>query len=197
MAPGGDDSSGDGDDPGAGTGSGDGSGNGTGSGRGEDDDPQAGGGRSALLDAFPPWFWALLAQLALAALLVALWRARRLGPPVAEPLPVTVRAAETVRGRGRLYQRARARGPALVTLRSAARDRLATVLSLPPDADREAVVGAVAAQIDRPAEEVEELLYGSAPDTDEDLVRMAGELDALVHAVTAPPPATPRREDEQ
>ena len=33
------------------------------------------------------------------------WRARRLGPVVAEPLPVVVRAAETVEGRARLYRR--------------------------------------------------------------------------------------------
>jgi hypothetical protein len=140
--------------------------------------------RHPLLDAFPAWFWALLAQLALAALLVALWRGRRLGPPVSEPLPVTVRSTETVRGRGRLYQRARARGPALDILRAATRTRLASLLGLPPDAEAAAVVEVVAARTGRSPAEVEALLYGPAPVDDQDLVRMAGELDALAHRAT-------------
>ena len=39
-------------------------------------------------------------QLVVAVVLLALWRARRLGPVVTEPLPVVVRAAETAEGRG-------------------------------------------------------------------------------------------------
>src|SRR5690606_24859502 len=65
----------------------------------------------------PPWagvvgLWALLV-----VLVAAVWRARRLGPLVAEELPVVVRAAETTRGRGRLYRRARSRGHAAAGLR--------------------------------------------------------------------------------
>ena len=104
---------------GGGTGTGEGEGRpggpGTSTGDGSDDSPDSAGppppDDHPLLDAFPPWFLALLIQLALVALLIVLWRARRLGPPVTEPLPVEVRAAETVLGRARLYQRARARGP--------------------------------------------------------------------------------------
>ncbi|MBD0674266.1 DUF4350 domain-containing protein, partial [Streptomyces sp. CBMA156] len=55
------------------------------------------------------WRWAGY-QLAVAAVLAALWRGRRLGPVVSENLPVVVRAAETTEGRARLYRRARARG---------------------------------------------------------------------------------------
>ena len=53
---------------------------------------------------------ALLLRLIVAAVLAAAARARRLGAPVAEPLPVLVPATETVTGRGRLYQRSRDRG---------------------------------------------------------------------------------------
>ncbi|WP_188037600.1 DUF4350 domain-containing protein, partial [Actinotalea sp. JY-7885] len=49
---------------------------------------------------------------------LALWRGRRLGPVVTEPLPVTVRAAETTLGRGRLYRRGRSRGHAAASLRA-------------------------------------------------------------------------------
>lgn len=154
------------------------------------------GQENPLWRAFPPWFWALLAQLALVALLLALWRARRLGPPVSEPLPVTVRSAETVLGRGRLYRRARARGPALDILRSAARTRLAGLLDLPADAQAEAVVAAVAAQTGRAPEDVDELLYGPAPENDDDLVRVASELDTLVSEVAAPPQSPTSDEGE-
>jgi hypothetical protein len=60
--------------------------------------------------------------------------ARRLGPPVPEPLPVAVPAAETVTGRGRFYERADARGAALGALQAAARHRILPLLDLPPDA---------------------------------------------------------------
>src|SRR5208283_3548354 len=58
-------------------------------------------------------------QLALVVLLVALWKGRRIGPLVAEELPVVVRASETVEGRGRLYRSRRARDRAAGALRAA------------------------------------------------------------------------------
>ncbi|WP_433531602.1 DUF4350 domain-containing protein [Micromonospora sp. CA-263727] len=139
-----------------------------------------------LWSAFPPWFWALLVQLALAALLIAAGRARRLGPPTPEPLPVAVPAAETVLGRARLYQRARALEDAAQTLRAAARSRLARRLHLPTDTPQRGVAAAVAARTgDRP-DTVHELLYGDAPATDQDLLELASEL----HRTTSgPPPA--------
>lgn len=177
----------DGDSDSGDTGGGDaGNGNGDGGPAGDGGDPgtaqrggQASGGGNPLLDAFPSWFWPVLTQLLLAALLFVLWRARRLGPPVVEPLPVTVRSAETVHGRGRLYHRAHARGPAFDTLRAAARLRLVALLGLPPDAPAEVVVAAVAQHSGRPEADVGELLYGRAPEDDEDLVRMASDLDTL------------------
>ncbi|MBO0866823.1 MAG: DUF4350 domain-containing protein, partial [Mycobacterium sp.] len=48
-------------------------------------------------------------QLVLTVILLALWKGRRIGPLVAEELPVVVRASETVEGRGRLYRSRRAR----------------------------------------------------------------------------------------
>lgn len=149
-----------------------------------------------LWDAFPPWFWALLVQLALAALVVALWRARRLGPPVAEPLPVAVASAETVLGRGRLYRRARARGPAADILRGAALAGIVPLLDLPPDATPREVVAAVAAQTGQPPQKIDTILYGPAPTTDDELLQLARALDALPHAVSAPPLDPPDRSDE-
>jgi hypothetical protein len=133
-----------------------------------------------LWDAFPAWFWALLIQLALAVVILALWRARRLGPPVTEPLPVTVPAAETVHGRGRLYRRAKARGPTADLLRAATRDRLAPLLTPTPEMS---LVDAAAAATGRDREQIEGLLDGPTPESDDDLRRLQADLDALVEAV--------------
>ncbi|MEV1332885.1 DUF4350 domain-containing protein [Micromonospora costi] len=145
-----------------------------------------------LWSAFPVWFWALLVQLALALLLAALWRARRLGPPAPEPLPVTVRSAETALGRARLYQRAGARGPAGRTLRTAALSRLLPWLNLPADAPPERVAEAVAARTGDDPEQVEELLYGDDPPTDAALLDLARSLDAVTRTVAAAPPERAR-----
>ncbi|MDG4784864.1 DUF4350 domain-containing protein [Micromonospora sp. WMMD1102] len=145
-----------------------------------------------LWDAFPPWFWALLVQLALALLLVVLWRARRLGPPVAEPLPVTVPSAETVFGRGRLYQRARAYGPAAGTLRAAALHRLAQSRGVPADAGPDELAAAVAARTGRGTAEVHDLLHGPAPETNQELLDLARALDDLAGSAGTAPPGQPR-----
>ncbi|MEU3573645.1 DUF4350 domain-containing protein, partial [Kitasatospora sp. NPDC036755] len=70
-------------------------------------------------------------QLAVAAVLAALWRGRRLGPVISENLPVVVRAAETTEGRARLYRRAKARGRAAEALRCATAHRLAPAPGVP------------------------------------------------------------------
>lgn len=118
-------------------------------------------------------------QAAVALGLLALWRARRLGRVVTEPLPVVVRAAEAVEGRARLYRAAGARDTAAGALRSGARDRLAGRLGLPPDADRAALVSTCAARSGRDPAEVDLLLYGAAPPDDAALVRLADALDGL------------------
>ncbi|WP_433347683.1 DUF4350 domain-containing protein [Micromonospora sp. CA-111912] len=181
--------------PGGGTGTdrppGGGDGPGT-SGEDPGDEGSAADGQSPpnpLWAAFPAWFWALLTQLALAALLLVLWRARRLGPPVAEPLPVAVCSAETVLGRARLYQRARARGPAADTLRSAALARLLPRLNLPTDPPPDAVTAAVAARAGGTAAQAHDLLYGDEPTTDRELLDLARSLDLLTRTVAGTPEA--------
>jgi hypothetical protein len=125
-----------------------------------------------------------LVQLGIAVALVALWRARRLGPVVREPLPVVVRAAEAVEGRARLYRRARARDRAADALRTAARARLAPRLGLPPNAGPPAVVAAVARRTGRPPADIEALLYGAPPGDDAALVRLADALDTVEREVS-------------
>ena len=122
-------------------------------------------------------------QLAVAVAVLALWRARRLGRVVEEPLPVVVRAAETVEGRSRLYRAAGARDRAAQALRSGARDRLVARLGLPAGAEPGAVVATVAARTGRSPADVDALLYGPPPGDDAALVRLADDLDGLVPTV--------------
>lgn len=139
--------------------------------------------RKSLWELIPSgWKWAMV-QALLAGVLFALWRARRLGPVLAEPLPVVVRAAEATEGRARLYRRIKATDRAADALRAASRDRLAPLVGLTATSDPHAVTGAIAERTGRPARQVEALLYGAAPATDEALVKLADELDTLTREV--------------
>jgi len=119
------------------------------------------------------------AQLGVALVLTALWRARRLGPLVPEPLPVVVRASETVEGHARLYQSRRARDRVAATLRAAAAGRLMPAVGLPADAAPGAVTAALAARSTLGEAQVANLLYGAVPASDAALVTLASDLDAL------------------
>ncbi|MDT9686594.1 DUF4350 domain-containing protein [Streptomyces sp. TRM76323] len=130
------------------------------------------------------WLWGTL-QLAVAAVLAAIWRARRLGPLVTERLPVAIRASETTEGRARLYFRANARDRAAAVLRSATRTRLAPLVGVP---SREAhspdtLLPALSARLTGDAGSLRDLLFGPAPSDDAALVLLADHLDALEREV--------------
>ncbi|HZC72760.1 MAG TPA: DUF4350 domain-containing protein, partial [Jatrophihabitans sp.] len=123
----------------------------------------AGPGAASIWDLFPSGayrvFWTLLAV----AALLTLWRARRLGGVVSEPLPVVVRSAEVVEGHGRLYARAGARDRAAAALRAGAVNRLGRRLGLPSGASAEQVGVALAPVVGRTPAEVVGLLNGPPP----------------------------------
>lgn len=118
-------------------------------------------------------------QVGIAVVVLALWRMRRLGRVVTEPLPIVVRAAEAVEGRGRLYQVAGARAEAAEALRSGARARLGRRLQVPPETGPDGLVDIASARLGQDPHRVGDLLYGAAPQDDEGLVRLARELDTL------------------
>ena len=118
---------------------------------------------------------------------VALWRARQLGRVVEEPLPVVVRAAESVEGRARLYRAAGARGTAAEALRAATRERVVRRVGLPPGADQPAVVQLVAERTGSDPAVLSALLYGDAPADDPALVRLADDLRTLESSLLPAP----------
>ena len=137
-------------------------------------------------DIVPPWLGVLGLQALVVVLVVALWRGRRLGPVVAERLPVVVPAAETTRGRGRLYRRGRSYGHAAAALRAGAATRMAARLGLPRSADAPATIDAIARASGMPQQDVARLLYGPPPHDDRALATLADELDILESEVNRP-----------
>ncbi|HEV2375938.1 MAG TPA: DUF4350 domain-containing protein [Streptosporangiaceae bacterium] len=128
----------------------------------------------------------VVVELSVAVLLIALWRARRFGPLIAEPIPVTVRSAETVVGHGRLYRTRRARDRVAATLRAAALARITARLGQPPDVQPEVVCHELANRTGRDTEQVRQILFGAVPADDAALLRLANDLDSLEGQVLSP-----------
>ncbi|MDL4776017.1 DUF4350 domain-containing protein [Actinomadura xylanilytica] len=151
--------------------------------------PEAGaGGDATLSDLLPFGVKLFVLEVLVAVALVALWRARRLGPVVAEALPVVVRSAETVEGRARLYRAHHARGRAADALRAGARERLVPLLGLPRStaqdfAFAQEIVTGVAHRTSYDEAVVGTALYGPEPADDAQLLALTDILDVLERQV--------------
>ena len=131
----------------------------------------------------PGWVTPAIVMLILAGVAAALWRGRRFGPLVAETLPVTVRAAETMHGRARLTAKAADAGHAAEAIRDGTARRLARRLGLRDRAGAGEVADAVADRLRIPRTSVQELLTGALPASDDQLIDHARRLGALESAV--------------
>ncbi|MHA7153667.1 DUF4350 domain-containing protein [Arthrobacter sp. TMN-50] len=137
------------------------------------------------LTLLPEWVNPVMLWLLGTAVLAVLWRGRRLGALVEEPLPVVVRAAETAEGRARLYQDSASIGRAAANLRSASLLRIAARLRLPATSSVTEVVDAAARHTNRSAADLDRLLRTDAPTSDSHLVRWSQDLDALEKEIDA------------
>lgn len=131
----------------------------------------------------PEWVTPAILQLMLAGLAAALWRGRRFGPLVAETLPVTVRASETMHGRARLTAKAADAGHAAEALRDGSRRRLARRLGLAVHAGADEIADAAADRLRVPRGSLQSLLGGPLPADDAGLVDFARRLSELETAV--------------
>ena len=131
----------------------------------------------------PQWVTPAIVMLMLAGIAAAVWRGRRFGPLVAETLPVTVRASETMHGRARLTAKAADAGHAGAALRDGAVRRLARRLGLHDRAGAAEVADAVADRLRIPRTGVQNLLNGALPVTDDALIDHARRLADLESAV--------------
>jgi hypothetical protein len=119
----------------------------------------------------------LLAFLGLIVLMV--WRGRRFGPLVVEPLPAVVKAIETTESRGRLYRKARDTGRAGQTLRARECRRLGSYLGLPAGAAPTAVAREAAAAAGRDPAVITALLAGPPVQGEDALLALAHDLSEL------------------
>jgi hypothetical protein len=133
-------------------------------------------------DLAPDWVAFLGPWLVFVAVLAIVWRGRRLGPLVFEPLPVVVKAVETAEGRARLYQDSHALERARDNLRAGTLVRLAQALRLGSQATADDVVQAAARHLGRPATDISGLI-SERPTTATRLVQWSQELDKLENEV--------------
>ncbi|HYB35267.1 MAG TPA: DUF4350 domain-containing protein [Mycobacterium sp.] len=138
---------------------------------------------ATIFDVIPDKVTWVVWQLALVVILLALWKGRRLGPLVAENLPVVVRASETVEGRGRLYRSHRACDRAAQALRTASLQRMLPRIGLGANTPAPVVVTAVAQRSGADANWVRHNLFGPPPATDTDLLHLARALDDIERQV--------------
>jgi Domain of unknown function (DUF4350) len=146
--------------------------------------PLPGGGTAGLGDLIAPRVRLALWQLVLAFVLLALWRARRLGRPVAEPQPVQLPGAELVVAVGNLLQRAKGRGQAAGLLTDDLRRSLAERLGLPPSTPADQVADTVAERTGIPRERVLRTLTRTTPGDEAELVALSQAADTIRREVT-------------
>jgi len=147
--------------------------------------PLPGGGRASLADLVAPGVRLALWQLAVAFAVLALWRARRLGRPVAEPQPVRLPGSELVVAVGNLLQRAKGRGQAAGLLADDLRRSLAERLGLPPSTPADQVADAAAQRTGVARERVLRALAPPPPRDEAELVAYSQAVDAVRREVTS------------
>jgi hypothetical protein len=143
------------------------------------------GGQRTLGDLIPAGVTRALVQIALAFVVYALWRARRLGRPVPEPQPVAVAGSELVAAVGNLLDRTRSPAHAGELLRADLRRFLADHLGVPLGT-RPDVLASVAAERTQVAEE--SLRWALSPDPvtdDAGLTALAATIDRIREEVLA------------
>lgn len=131
----------------------------------------------------PEWVTPAILLLILAGLSAAVWRGQRFGPLVAETLPVTVRASETMHGRARLTAKAADAQHAAEAIRDGSRRRLARRLGLAATASTEEIADAASDRLRIPRGSLHQLLGGPLPRDDASLVDLARRLDELESSV--------------
>nr|WP_281358911.1 DUF4350 domain-containing protein [Flexivirga aerilata] len=133
--------------------------------------------------AWPRWFGPSVWLAAAVAILVIVWRARRFGRLVPEPLPVVVPADETTRSRGLLYRKAGDTARSSRVLRAATRGRLASYLGLPPSGPAGPLVERVAHAAGADPRDVHDLLLGPDAADESSMTDIAHRLQLLERQV--------------
>lgn len=137
-------------------------------------------GRSAApADLLPSWIAPALMQALLVFGVLAIWKGRRLGPLIREPLPIVVPAHETDEGYAGLLQRNKQAGVAATALREASMTRLASRCDLPARSNPSQLAGLLADRLGQSAEAIADVLWERQVATDTGLTQLHAELKLL------------------
>ncbi|GED96129.1 DUF4350 domain-containing protein [Gordonia crocea] len=131
----------------------------------------------------PRWVWPMIGLGFFVLIAMMLWRGRRFGALVAEPLPAVVKATETTEARGRLYHSAADAQRAAQQLREYALRTMPRRLGVSRHAPVDDVIAAVCRATGRDHAAVTALLAGPLPVDTDDLVRFATDLSTLEEEV--------------
>jgi hypothetical protein len=134
---------------------------------------------SSPFDLLDPGVGQAVAQLGVAFVLFAAWKARRLGRPLREPQPVDVAGSELVAAVGDLLQRTGQPARAAMLLREDLRLALCERLGLPVESPADVVATAVQARTGVARGRVDQVLAATLPTNDDELLDLARQIDSL------------------
>ncbi len=139
----------------------------------------------SLVDLVPPGVRVMVLQLLVAFVVLVVWRARRLGPPLVETTSVTLANAEQTSAVGALLARNGARAAAVRRIAGDTRLRLARRLGLHGGSGVEEIAAAVAERTGQDGAAVAATLEPATPTDDADLLRATVDLAQLERDVAA------------
>ena len=142
-------------------------------------------GRRSLRELVPAAAWRAVLQLAVAFVVYAVWRSRRLGRPVPEPAPSPIAGSELVAAVGTMLDRSRSPGHAADLLRRDLRRFLGDHLGLPPDAPVEVVAAVAAERTGADEADLWSALAGAPVTDDQGLAALAATIDRIRQEVLA------------
>jgi len=145
--------------------------------------PGSDGGPSTVWGALPDGARAATLALAVALVAFAASRGRRLGKPVTEEPISPIPASELVLATADLYRRARAVAFAAEQLRHGFAARVGPKMGAPPGSSPDSLVEPLQRVAGRPREFLERLLVQDPPSTDEGLIALGRDLEALARRV--------------
>jgi hypothetical protein len=143
------------------------------------DDP----GAVSLIELIPDRVRAALWQVLIGFLVIAAWRARRLGTPLIDRMPVRLASSDLTAAVGVLLARNDARAATLQRIIEDTRRRLARRLDLPDTVDAGVLIEQVAARTSLDVATLERMLDPPAPASDTELLVATTELADLEHTV--------------
>lgn len=148
------------------------------------DGTRAGGGHRSLVDLIPGRVEGALAQFAVALVVVALWRGRRLGRPVIERQPVELPGSELVVAVGNLLHQGHRIDQAAAILRADLARTLADRVGVPATARPEVLADATAARTGLDRGPILATLAGPPPVDEAALIGLAQAADHIRQEVT-------------